>query len=529
MSDRTRVKRNFIWNTIGLVCETAVGFLVMPVLLAGLGKTTYGIWLVLGAVASYSALLEIGIRSSIGRHIAFHVSRTDGSAVRQTLTTGVALLVGLAFIALAILFAFEGTFFQLYEKDIPPTDLPLAHRAYQLVVLNFACMLVANAFDAALWGLQRFDLINLIDIPNTILKFILAILLVRSSDDLVTLAWLTLGLTLFVGLSKAVLAFRASPDCRIGFDSLSGEAAREIVGFGKWSGLNTLGRLTRTQLGPIVVGAYLALELVPGYNAASRLALTIGAALGALTGVLTPLATSLHATDQGDRERRLLLTGGELTAALSCFLVGFLIALGGPLILLWLPSLPSTPEKLLIILALGELLPCTQFVTMGVIVAKAQHRSLAINSLLETVAVCGLTFALVPFFDEIGVGFAAAIPAFVFRGLLPMILGCRLVGISLVNYSVRVLGPSALAALGAALIIWLVRVAAQLPGWAGLVFGFTLYSVVFFGILFALLGRSRLAAWRTIVMGRQNAEPALPTQPDGVAIHESNLPVVHRQ
>ena len=56
MSWKATIRRNVVWNTAGLAVEITTGFLVLPFLLAKLGETTYGVWLVLAAITSYFGL-----------------------------------------------------------------------------------------------------------------------------------------------------------------------------------------------------------------------------------------------------------------------------------------------------------------------------------------------------------------------------------------------------------------------------------------------------------------------------------------
>ena len=167
-----------------------------------------------------------------------------------------------------------------------------------------------------LWGFQRFDWLNSIDIPVAVLRVGLTFALIRSSNDVVVLATLTIACSAIGGLGKAILCFRANPGLQLGSRHLRRETLKQLFGYGSWNAISTVARLSRTQLGPILIGAMLGLVFVPIFAVANRLVTAVGAAMAAVTGVLTPHATALHATNQIESQRRLFLVGGWHATAL---------------------------------------------------------------------------------------------------------------------------------------------------------------------------------------------------------------------
>jgi O-antigen/teichoic acid export membrane protein len=133
------------------------------------------------------------------------------------------------------------------------------------------------------------------------------------------------------------------------------------------------------------------------------------------------------------------VVGGHYNTALVAFLVSFLIILGGPLINLWIG--PKFPEAavLLTILALGEFLPGTQYVTATIVLATGRHNVPALFALLDIAAVCLLTFALIPLFGLNGAVLAMAIPRFLLGGVGRMWWGCRVVDMPLRSYLLQVI------------------------------------------------------------------------------------------
>jgi O-antigen/teichoic acid export membrane protein len=193
---------------------------------------------------------------------------------------------------------------------------------------------------------------------------------------------------------------------------------------------------------------------------------------------------------------------------LATLFITYLLVLGDPLILLWVGPSFSAAGTLLTLLVLGDALPCMQYVTRGIILATARHNALALFAVLEVVAVCGLMIVLLPLFGLIGVGLAVAIPAFLARGVAPMIHGCRIVGVPLFQYLLQTIAPPLLCAVLPALVVRLAVAIVQVEIWPvfiGYSVAYTLLFVICYTCFLDLTWLSKL--YRLIWVSKQLAPP----------------------
>src|ERR1700730_15716486 len=100
MEIRRSVARNVIWNWAGMVVGLAVGVVVMPFLIHRLGQESYGLWILIGSLTNYFRLLDLGVRGSVGRYVAFYKAKHDRDGVNRTLSTATVILAGVAILAL---------------------------------------------------------------------------------------------------------------------------------------------------------------------------------------------------------------------------------------------------------------------------------------------------------------------------------------------------------------------------------------------------------------------------------------------
>jgi O-antigen/teichoic acid export membrane protein len=513
MSNKHIVARNVLSNWAGLATHLLTGFIVAPFLIARLGSESYGLWVLIASLTGYFSLLDLGVSASIGRNAAFHHARHDRDGVNAIVSTALALLTGVSLLALLGTAGVHWLFFRLF--DVPPDVAADVSLALWLVGLNFALTFQVNVWGGALWALQRFDVMNAIVIPTLVLRTALTFWLVPLGCGLPGLGLIVLLTTLVEGVAKAIAAFALDPGLRLRRSLVRRDVARTMWGYGIWYFFLSMERSFGDRFVTPIVGSALGAAMATLYSIPARLIGYATTMLVSSSQVLTPLATRLHAEEKRGQQRALVLEGGKYCLALGLALLTLFALLGRSLIALWIGPGWDAAWDLLMILAVGELLPMSQWVSYGAILAMGRHKPMVWLSVAEGVAVIGLSLALVRPLGLTGVCLAVAVPGSVCRGLCQMAYACRLVRLPLRTYLLRGLLPAVLAAAPPAAGL------ALLAGWHApgswvLLFGYT----AIYGVCFLATG---LLVHRTSVRSRR-AAPAAPPSDDPHAPAAAEVP-----
>jgi O-antigen/teichoic acid export membrane protein len=483
--------RNAIVNWMGMASHLLVGFVILPFLIRTLGQTTYGLWLIIGSLAGYINVVDFGIGGSVGRNVAYCHAKKDLEGVNGLVSTAVAYLVCVAVLALVVTLVTAHVFFGIVT-DIPAEQHPAARLAIILVGTNLALTLPLNAFDGVLWAYQRFDLQNAIDIPVLILRAALTFLYVRADNALVALGTITISTGLLAGALKTFVAFWVEPGLRVSLARVAWPRAKTLFGYGVWYFLLSLTRNLGPQINLMLVGLRLSTRDVTPYSVARRVTGYANSFLIAGTQVLTPLATALHAKEERARQRRLFLEGGKYCLLLALYFLTLFVFLGPTLLRLWLHGELQGAYPLLVVLALGELLPMSQWITYSIILGKGRHKVMALASVVEIAVGVGLALLLGGPWGLMGVCVALALCAGLCRGVFQWLYACGLAEVSPPSYLIHAFVPSILAATGPALLLGLVASWRLPETWVELVAYAGVYSVVFF----AVAGLALIGVWR---------------------------------
>lgn len=489
----SRLNVNLAANIGGMLVTMLAGFVTMPFLLQRLGLETYGLWSLIAALTGYLVVLDFGVGAAVGRLVATSQARGDIERVNAVMSTAFILLlvVCLAMIT-AVLWAPQ-LYFELFA--VRPEQRDDVHWALLLAGFNFAWSFPASIFSGMLWGYQRFDLSNFIEIPITILRTVLTFWLIDGNPSLTTLALIIMATNILTFGARIVMCKRVEPALRLSIGRFDTSIVKEIYSFGSWFFVVSLSLSLIPQLAPMVIGSRLGGLMVAPFAVASQLVAYVNAFAINATQIVAPQAAINHDEGKDRQQIAMFLEGGRLSLALALYFAGAMACLGMPFISLWQNGNVPQAYALLLILIAGEILPLSQWVTYSTILGMQRHRRLAGYAIAEAVCVLLFSLILVRTYGVAGVCVAVALAATVFRGVLRWHYGCALLGVEMTAYAKRVFIPIVAAA---SLPIGLtgLAVAKWMPTtWIGFCIGGLVYTLLYLATLsYLLVGPQRLLA-----------------------------------
>jgi O-antigen/teichoic acid export membrane protein len=453
-----RVSFNVVGNLFNTLLNAFCGFLILPFLIGQLGREAYGFWTLIVATVGYFLVLDLGVSGAIGRLVAAHRAKNDIAAINVVISTTTILLLGVSAVVLILAFFIQFPFFWLF--DVPAAQQPDITRTLLVMGVGSALYFPPLAAYGMLWGYERFDAINLVEIPTVLLRTGLTLWLINSHSPLAELAYIVVGVSIAGYAARIAMCWWVEPRLAPRPGLFSRTVASDLFVFGIWFSLLSFFRAITPNLAPFVIGHSLGARAVTTFTIPKMLTSYTTWLMISATQVAAPKAAVYHFGDNPQAQRELFITGGRYSWALTLFFLGGAVFLGFPLLSLW-QSAPQPQEyRLLVILMLGEVIPLSQWITYNAILSMGKHRRLAIFGLFEAISIVLLAYVLGRLWGLEGVACAVAMTGFVFRGVLQVIYGCQLAGVSVLEYIrtvfVRILVVSAPAFAAMALLrVWI--------------------------------------------------------------------------
>jgi O-antigen/teichoic acid export membrane protein len=475
--------RSSLSNWIGLLVTGAINFVLTPILIHELGDFRYGIWILVFSVLTYYGLLDFGMYTTSLRFVAKAHGEGDRQTLNELLVNSLAIASALA--VLAILITGAGVWLIPHFFGLSGETRQLFRWVLSLLGVSIAITSLSQLLGNYLCGLHRFDLFNFAKIVTSILRTALMLLALFRGYGLIGLA----GATLIAAVISVPLYWflirRADPLLTVEKSSATWATVRELMGFGFFSFLATLGNYARFYLDSVVIARVLKFDLITHFSIAAQL---VEYFRMIMQGVGAPLITTFSKLvgKQCPREvlQGVLIQTTKFTSLLSFFAVSLLVLDGRVFLKLWVGDRFLSSYHLLVILALAYAIMLAQIPSNSLLYALNKHRALAAWTLAEGFANLGLSIYLARSYGLVGVALGTAIPMLVTSIFVQPWYALRQINLPLGVYLWRALArPAAIWVLFLAFcrLAGLVWEAVNLPtlllavAWQTALFGFLAY------------------------------------------------------
>lgn len=471
------------------IVSAAVGLLMIPYLIRLLGTETYGIWTLVTVVVGYYSLLDLGVATAAGRLIAAQRHSGDTKAIERYLSTTVSFyLISSAF---CLILSSSSLLWPTLLFNIPGESLETTRTSMFIAGIGISVYLIFLPFTSLLWAYERFDISAPLEAVTQICRFACVIVFVNPQNALVSLALITLGGHMFQGVSSFLFCRTLLPRFKVDLSAVTPRGIADLVTFSLTFFAVSASRSMLFLISMTIVGRFTTPSEVAHFSVARQL---IRYSIDFVTAIVQPAATRAvvyHSGGLQEKQRQLFSFGAFFAASCSFLMMGGFVQFGSAFLQLWQGGRLNETSELLTILALGEVMPISQLVTMSILLGTGQQFRLVVINILEAIGVLLSAILVIDTYGLVGVCIAISINATLFRGLLVCAIGLRQVALPLPDYVWRILFPitliSALVASGFALLLPLSFIAT----WPSFFFEVALYSASY-AILIGVSYRLRI-------------------------------------
>jgi len=402
--------RNVLTNWAAFLVTSLVSFFLSPFVVHQLGDTSYGVWVLVGAMTGYLGLLDLGVRGAVTRYTANLATRQDHENASGIVSSGLGIFIVAGMAAMA--FAAALAFFVLDKFQIAPADLPQARLVLILVGCNVAISLVSGVFGGVVTGLQRFDISNAIEITAALLRAAAVVAALWAGNGLVALALIHAGFALAVGMAYWMCSWRLYPQLRVAWSRGTREHLRQIFSFSVYSFLLHISAYLIYHTDSLVIGAFLPVSMVTFFAIATNLATYARAVVSGISTTMTPKFSAMQASQQvADMSHALLRAVRYSTLVILAIAITFLLR-GASFIGLWMgPEYAQPSGAVLWILALALIPAAGSQVVASVMLGLNRHRPVVPIVIVEALANLGLSIWWVQSIGISGVAWATALPS----------------------------------------------------------------------------------------------------------------------
>lgn len=389
-------------NWVSYCFNLIVVFFLSPYVVHRLGNTAYGVWVLVVSLIGYLGLLDFGVRGAVTLYIAkFHASSEDERASRVVSSAVAIFAVAGGF---AILVSLLTSLYATQFLQIPPEIQESARTVLRLAGFTVATSLLGSVFGGVIAGVQRFEVLNAVEVIGTVLRALTVWLCLHLGYGLVALFCIELAFSVIRGLTNAFLSQRVYPAIRARLSYCDQPHIKLIFSFGIYAFVISVFNQLIHYSDALVIGVFLPVSFITFFSIAGNLIAYTRGIISGITIAIGPLASSLEARGRLAELRQTVPQYAAYCSMLA-FPIGITFLLRGrSFIQLWMGmEYGELSEKVLQVLTLGLLVSAGNSVIWPVAYGMRRHK--AIIPLIMVEGSCNLILSclLVRPFGVVGV------------------------------------------------------------------------------------------------------------------------------
>lgn len=401
-TERQRLRRDTFANYAGLIVPGTCEILLVPMLLRGLGREQYGVWLILVAIVAIGASLEVGLASIVTREVAREERKSQrdvllSAALAAFLGLG---LTGAAVIATSPLAAKRFMGVQAGRAS----DLGIAFPA---VGIGFLFDRIRGFSNAALKGARRFDLVNGLSVGASLLWAIGAVVLLVGGFKLPALGiWWAASSALMAAAALAVLGrgqILPFPTLRLG-------SLREHLSFALGSQLMIAVSTLTWEVPALLIGALLGSSQIVVYHVAREFPSVIYEIGWCAATILFPESARHARSDKQMKAEAALDFATRWIVLTTLPLTLILYAVAPTLLRVWIGDLDLETFTLFQILCVATFLDIISAGALNTLWGAGRVISIVKVGAAQTLVTLGACLILLPMLGVSGVGWALLLP-----------------------------------------------------------------------------------------------------------------------
>ena len=439
----------FAWNLFVSWASQLVlifsGFIMPRLVDEKVGQVALGIWDFGWSFVSYLALLGFGMGACFNRYIAKH--RSAGNFVRLNEIANsavfVQLLVSSAVTLSTILFYFLLPYF---FSDSLKENTEMAQWVVLFLGFSLAVGMAAGSAKGLLTGYHRWDIHNALHAGDSILSLVLMVVLLYFTNlGVVGMAIGYLISTIVFETTRFIFVGRLCKEFHFNLHMANWPTCLEMLIFSIKSMLSNLPPILLLQTINIILVSAIGPAALAVFARPMALTRQIKTFMTKFTLMLTPTTGSMQGAGDVKAIQSLFINTTTLSFAFALPSLGFLFIYGDVILRYWMGN-DYALWHLMMILALGQLLPMAQDTSIRILMGLNQHGRISIIAFVAVAIIfaVGLLFVGTNNWELTTAALLFAVPMKIVYGLLMPAYTCRELKLSWLNYIYRSLLKPAL-------------------------------------------------------------------------------------
>ncbi len=430
----SQMKSGAILSYLTLFISIFIALIYTPIIIRLLGQSEYGLYALIGSVAAYFSIMDMGLGNAIVRFTA--KNRAIGDKIFESKLNGMFFIlysiIGCLtiFVGIILLSRIESVF----GGSLTVSELDKARIMVMILTLNFALSFPLAVFGSLMQAYERFIVIKLVTLTRTVLVPVITLPLLFWGFGSVAMVVITTVINLACLLYNVHYCFKHL-NINFYFGKIDYQLFKEVIGYSflVFVGIivdqiywNTDQLILGIVAGTIPVAIYaIAMLFIKLYMQFST----------SISGLLLPRISMMVANKASNKELTdIMIKYGRLQFIVMAYILSGFILFGKPFINVWAGINYSNAYYIVLIVMIPLTIPLIQNVGISILYAKNLQGFRSVVLIIIAIFNVIISIPLAKYYGGIGAAFATAASLIIGNIIIMNIYYHQKLGIDIVTF-----------------------------------------------------------------------------------------------
>lgn len=425
-----QLRAGAILSYLSIFISVIIALVYTPIMIRLLGQSEFGLYSLIGSLAAYFSILDLGLGNAIVRYTARNRAKGDKDFESRLNGTFLILysLIGLLTVIVGLFVYFNID--AIFGASLADSELYKAKIMIIILIINFSLSFPLSVFQSIIRAYERFVVDKLIGITRIVMAPVLILPLLLFGYGSISMVVVTTLVNLSVLLYAMIYSIRKLK-IKISFDLLEWDVLREIFGYSFFVFLAVIVDQINWNTDQFIIGIFLGTVPIAVYAIAMQFVKLYIQFSTAISNLLLPRASMMVANDASSKELTNFFTKyGRMQYIVLAFILSGFILVGKPFIQLWAGENYTNAYYIILILFIPLTVPLIQNTGISILYASNLQAFRSMVLIFIAVLNVAISIPMVKFYGGIGAAIATSFSLLVGNGLIMNIYYNRRIGIN---------------------------------------------------------------------------------------------------
>ncbi|MFS0620668.1 oligosaccharide flippase family protein [Priestia megaterium] len=394
---------------VSIFVTNITNLILTPFIVRNLGQSEYGLYMLIGAMIGYIAVLDFGLGNTTIRYIAKYRAEEDREGQENFLAITSIIYMIISFIIIIVGVLMFLNLDTIFSNSLTTHEIEIAEVMFGILIINLALTLPMKSFTGIITAYEKFILPRAITIARILVRAMVILILLSLGYKAIAIVLVDAILNILIMIFTLVYVF-LTLKVKIRLHTFSKSLFKEILSYSSLVFVSVVVDQIYWRIGHLVLGVFSSTKVVGIFAIGMTMGQYFIAFSTAISGVFLPKITKMVVNKaSGEQLTDLLIKTGRLQFLVLGLVVSGFVLFGDKFIFLWVGAGYESSWIIALIVMIPLTIVLTQTIGISILQAKNMHGFRAITYLCISVINMFISIYLAHIYGAIGVAFGTTL------------------------------------------------------------------------------------------------------------------------